>query len=97
MGVPRSDRAATTIKMLAVAPPPTPDTPYKEDDVMSVLREHESTAEEATHYWTDWISVAECMYGFDRQTAQRLAFVRWLRLTGRLRDDEGSCWQQDPG
>jgi hypothetical protein len=35
------------------------------------------------------IKRAQHRYGFDLPTAQRLAFVRWLRLTGRL--SEESC------
>jgi hypothetical protein len=33
-----------------------------------------------------WIQAAQHRYGFDLATAQRLAFVCWLRLTGRLSD-----------
>jgi hypothetical protein len=36
---------------------------------------------------SDWLRVAQSVYGFDRPTAERLVFVRWLRLTGRLSDD----------
>jgi hypothetical protein len=35
-----------------------------------------------------WHDLAECLYGFDHQTALRLAFVRWLVETGRLGEDE---------
>lgn len=35
----------------------------------------------------DWISVAERDYSFERETAQRLAFIRWLRTSGRLPDE----------
>ena len=33
-----------------------------------------------------WILAAQHRYHFDLPTAQRLAFVCWLRLTGRLSD-----------
>ena len=33
-----------------------------------------------------WIRAAQRRYGFDLATAQRLAFVCWLRLTRRLSD-----------
>jgi hypothetical protein len=55
---------------------------------MSIVREAEAVAEELARHCTDWVIVAECLYGFDRQTAQRLAFVRWLRVTGRLDGDD---------
>ena len=29
----------------------------------------------------DWVSVAEQRFSFERRTAERLAFVRWLRTT----------------
>ncbi len=32
------------------------------------------------------IALAQARYGFDRPTAQRLAFVRWLWCRGRLGD-----------
>jgi hypothetical protein len=34
----------------------------------------------------DWARVAVRLYGFDWPTAQRLAFIRWLVLHGRLTD-----------
>jgi hypothetical protein len=34
-----------------------------------------------------WVVIAEEYYGFDRPTAKRLAFWRWLRVTGRLGSD----------
>ncbi len=33
---------------------------------------------------TTWIDLAQCIYGFDRDTARRLAFYRWLWETRRL-------------
>ena len=38
----------------------------------------------------DWVSVAEQRFSFERRTAERLAFVRWLRTTGRLPDESPS-------
>jgi hypothetical protein len=42
-----------------------------------------------------WIHAAQRRYGFDLQTAQRLAFVCWLRLTGRLSDWYAPCPSND--
>jgi|RhiMethySRZTD1v2_1073278.scaffolds.fasta_scaffold1631441_2 hypothetical protein len=39
----------------------------------------------------DWVSEAERDFDFERRTAQRLAFIRWLRSTGRLPDDTPSA------
>ena len=33
-----------------------------------------------------WANVAQRVYGFDRATAQRLAFIRWLVETGRIHE-----------
>ena len=33
-------------------------------------------------------SVAQDVFGFDAATARRLAFVRWLMATGRLREQD---------
>ena len=33
-----------------------------------------------------WASAAQRAFGFDAATARRLAFLRWLRATGRLVD-----------
>jgi hypothetical protein len=38
----------------------------------------------------DWVTEAEERFSFEHQTAQRLAFVRWLRTTGRLPDESPS-------
>ena len=38
----------------------------------------------------DWVAIAEHRYSFERKTAQRLAFVRWLRTSGRLPDESPS-------
>ena len=43
-------------------------------------------AVEAVLRHADRVEVAEHLYGFDERTAQRLAFYRWLRETGRLSD-----------
>ena len=41
-------------------------------------------------YDEDWVAIAESQYCFERPAAQRLAFIRWLRMTGRLRDESPS-------
>jgi hypothetical protein len=38
----------------------------------------------------DWVAVAEQRFSFERRTAERLAFVRWLRTSGRLPDESPS-------
>jgi hypothetical protein len=38
----------------------------------------------------DWAAVAEHRFRFERQTARRLAFIRWLRTSGRLPDESPS-------
>jgi hypothetical protein len=55
--------------------------------MMSVVHERDAAGPTVTFHCTEWVIIAECLYGFDRLVAQRLAFVRWLRETGRLRDD----------
>jgi hypothetical protein len=54
---------------------------------MSVLHERETAGLTVTVHCAEWVTIAECLYGFDHLVAQRLAFVRWLRQTGRLRED----------
>ena len=55
--------------------------------MMAILREYETTSAAVIPHCRDWIDVAECLYGFDHLTAQRLAFFRWLHDTGRILDD----------
>ncbi len=49
-----------------------------------------TAADGLTPYTTDWVQVAQRLFSFDRETAQRLAFVRWLRTTRRLRGDDAA-------
>jgi hypothetical protein len=42
-----------------------------------------------------WVHAAQRRYGFDLTTARRLAFVCWLRLTGRLSDWYPRCPSND--
>jgi hypothetical protein len=55
---------------------------------MRVLIGCQAAAEDEIPCRSTWADVAQQLYGFDRHTAQRLAFVRWLVLTGRLSDVE---------
>ena len=42
-----------------------------------------------------WVDAAQRRYSFDLTTARRLAFVCWLRLTGRLSDWDPACLSSD--
>jgi hypothetical protein len=47
----------------------------------------QAEAEHARLDLASWPEVALHLYGFDRRTAERLAFVRWLWETHRLTED----------
>jgi hypothetical protein len=40
----------------------------------------------SSYLWQRWAAVARKRYRFGAETALRLAFVRWLRRTGRVSD-----------
>ncbi len=58
--------------------------------MIGVPSERQPATEKVIRPADDWVAIAECIYGFDRQTAQRLSFIRWLCVTGRLEADSRS-------
>jgi hypothetical protein len=53
---------------------------------MRVVLGGQPATEAANRDRSTWADMAQEVYGFERQTARRLAFVRWLVQTGRLGD-----------
>jgi hypothetical protein len=62
-----------------------PQVTQVDPEVPEPDQEHQQPTEEKA-LWIDWVPVAQHNYGFDLPTARRLAFARWLYVTGRLTD-----------